>query len=338
MPINPITGEEEGYDVSGYYDEEDAGPFVDTSGSFPVDQPVISRAINPQPLQVGSGPEFRVPVDRPGGLLGAASKEYLSGRPGLFIQGGPTVPAGTIEVNGQLERSQAAPQGLPWWIREADQFKEQRRQEDEALRLARAFQSSDTTDGNKAMAKARQLQGRLQLQADIKAGVPFPEAYARSADKLYGDTAPRAVADLVRAARQSRPIPTGPITGQPVIIDGRVVGYAAPLGRGGELRTIQEPKSTEPTQVQKERIALSKATAYRAAASSASESGDVKAAREYNRKANEVLDSIGQNQPVDKTKQETILLNKKTGKRQIFPGKLDPKEVDSARFDMLGYK
>lgn len=330
MPINPITGEEEGYDVSGYYDEEDAGPFVDTSGSFPVDQPVISSTIAPQPIQISSGPEFRVPVDRPGGLLGAASKEYLSGRPGLFIQGGPTVPSGTIEVNGQLERSQAAPQGLPWWIREADQFKEQRRQEDEALRMAQSMQTA-TTDATKAMSQARKLKARLQLQADIKAGMPLPEAYARSAHDLYGDSAPRAVAALVAQAKPAKPPHMPTVWTSP---EGVKFTQTSPNQFTRDLvpKVPREPTLTPGQQLD----------ALRASAAQADNAGDVKRAKALMQEHDDLLNSYKkQSAPSpkpDATKQETILLNKKTGKRQIFPGKLDPKDVDSARFDMLGYR
>lgn len=175
-----------------YDDEEDVGyPERDTGQDY---VPAL-----PQP---SASPEFAVPISGPGAPLGASDREYYSGNPGLFIQGGPSVPAGTIRVNGQLERSQAAPQPIPWWITAADDFREQRRQED-FLRSALANQTS--TDGTAAIDRAMQLEGILGFDSDRRAGVPVQEALMRHAPKMYFKS-PASVSRLETGLARARPV------------------------------------------------------------------------------------------------------------------------------------
>lgn len=121
---------------------------------------------------------------------GNAMSEFLTGKPGLFVQGGSSLPAGQISVNGVLERSQAAPQPIPWWITAADEFKEQRRQE-EFLKglLSQVAKSSPRVDPAKAINRARTLQAQFQLQADLKAGVPLRDAMIKNPALFAGNPA-----------------------------------------------------------------------------------------------------------------------------------------------------
>jgi hypothetical protein len=324
MPIDPITGEEEdALDLSSYYNEEEAGPPSDLPESFPSGSAIeMDRYLTSQvPAPNYDSGHVMGPVQSIG-APGAATQEYLSGKPGLFIQGGSSVPQGQIMVNGRLEKSQASPQPLPWWIREADQFKEQRRQEDEALRLAQQF---PTLEASAAMDKARQLQGRLELRALINSGMPLPQAYAQVADKLYGSRAPRAVADLVATAGKHQAKPFMPTT------------WTSPEGvKFTQTSPHQWTRDVIPKSVKEPNLSPGqKAAAYRAAASAASEEGDTKRAKEMMAKHDAILESSEQKKPADLTQAETRLLNKKTGKTQIFPGKLDPKQVDPSRFEIL---
>jgi hypothetical protein len=70
----------------------------------------------------------------------------------------------------------------------------------------------------------------------------------------------------------------------------------------------------------------------RAAAATAENSGDVKRAKALMAEHDAIL---SQSSKPDASKQITRLLNKKTGKYQTYPGKLDPKDVDPNRFEIV---
>lgn len=196
-----------------YYDDEgDQYPERDAQDYMPSQiQDLIAqdRALTAQ-LPTAQEAQFT-----PAGPIGAASREYQSGRPGLFVQGGPTIPAGMIEVNGQLERSQAAPQPIPWWITAADQHAEQLRQEDFLRSL---IAKMPQVQGTKAINRAMQLQGQLQLKSDLRAGVPFRDALVKNASNLYSGS-PASLTHLAAL----RPVPK-PATGVRTFTDptGRV--------------------------------------------------------------------------------------------------------------------
>lgn len=188
-----------------YYDEEedpnvagtDTEDFMPATPFYSQDQAAARDEVLSQglPTAIASAPPPRV------GPVGEATREYQTGRPGLFVQGGPSVPAGMIEVNGQLERSHAAPQPVPWWITAADQFKEEQRQRDFLQSLLAQTPKGQT---NQAIERAMQLEGVLAFDADRKSGVPVQEALMRHAPKMYFKS-PASVSRLEVGLARNRP-------------------------------------------------------------------------------------------------------------------------------------
>src|SRR6185436_7446502 len=115
-----------------------------------------------------------------------------------------SIPEGFIRVNDQLQRSQAAPQPLPWWIAQADEEAEARRIRDEAQRQANIEEQDPTGQAARGIERAMQLEGALGFDADRKRGVPIQEALMKWAPKMYFRN-PAAVARISRDFTQSQP-------------------------------------------------------------------------------------------------------------------------------------
>lgn len=176
---------------------------------------------------------------------GNAMSEFLTGKPGLFVQGGSSLPAGQISVNGVLERSQAAPQPIPWWITAADDFKEQRRQEDFLRGLV--AQSGVERKGEKGIERMQQLMGRMQLQNDLKGGMNYRDAITKNAANLFAGS-PASMARL--ASERGGLVPGKPFVPTEATVGGRKLVQLSPnrysfgpteksgLGAGQELGFI----------------------------------------------------------------------------------------------------
>lgn len=124
----------------------------------------------------------------------------------LRIRGsGPDIPEGFIKVNDQLQRSQAAPQPVPWWITQADQEAQRRKDQEELQAQINQQQEGDTSaQAARGIERAMQLEGVLGFDADRKRGVPVQEALMKWAPKMYFRN-PSAVARISRDYSQSQP-------------------------------------------------------------------------------------------------------------------------------------
>jgi len=153
-----------------------------------------------------------------------------------------SIPEGFIKVNDQLQRSQAAPQPIPYWITQADQEAEYRRQRDEAQRQANIEQEDPTGQAAKGIERARQIQGALELGAALKSGKPFMEAFMSAAPLLYYRN-PERMSSVARLAMQSQPttvteqvLPSG----QRVLIGGKQFKFppAQEVAPGTEVQSV----------------------------------------------------------------------------------------------------
>jgi len=125
----------------------------------------------------------------------------------LIIRGpaaDPSIPEGFIKVNDQLQRSQAAPQPLPWWIAQADEEAQRRRDRDELQAQINAQQQATSVQAARGIERAMQLEGTLGFDADRKRGVPIQEALMKWAPKMYFKN-PATVAGIARSFAQSQP-------------------------------------------------------------------------------------------------------------------------------------
>jgi hypothetical protein len=162
----------------------------------------------------------------------------------LIVRGsGPDIPAGQISVNGVLERSQAQPQGLPWWIKAYDEYKAQRQAEDDAYRMLQRIQS-DLPQGQGAASgqKARQLQAELEYQADVRRGVPTHEALARHAIGMFGHTAPRAA---VSAVKLGQPQTISPYQQQRLTLASQQLAQSKAIHEGTQKREESRVAATQ---------------------------------------------------------------------------------------------
>lgn len=228
--------------ANGYedIDEDELVGWSDEGDYLPTQEQAIAldRQLSqqvPQP-NFDSGAQFG-PVQI-SGPIGNATREYLTGRPGLFVQGGPSVPEGQIMVNGVLERSQAAPQPVPWWITQADEFREERRRED-FLRGLTA--NSPGAVGNQAIERALQLEGILGFDADRKAGVPVQEALMRHAPKMYFKS-PASVARLEVGLRPRVTAAATPFTPTVTDVGGQQLFQISP----NRYQMAPRPAATKP--------------------------------------------------------------------------------------------
>lgn len=178
---------------SYYDDEEDPNALgTDTEEDYlPASFPTANQVSMDRALSAQLPGSAMLPI-------GNATREFATGRPGLFVQGGPTIPAGMIEVNGQLERSQAAPQPVPWWITARDEALHQQAEEQRQQNFLRSLVAQAGPAGAQAINRAQQLQARIQLNSDIKSGMPFRDALIKNAANLYAN-APAAMTRLATA-------------------------------------------------------------------------------------------------------------------------------------------
>jgi len=187
----------------------------------------------------------------------------------------PSIPEGFIMVNNQLQRSQASPQPLPWWIAQADEEAQRRRERDELQRQINAQQQATSVQAARGIERAMQLEGTLGFDADRKRGVPIQEALMKWAPKMYFKN-PATVAGIARSYAQSQPftptettvggqrliqvsprqfkfppqsVSTNELPGAPIIASevrdssGRILGHAA-RSRSGGIHTLNPPKDT----------------------------------------------------------------------------------------------
>jgi len=128
--------------------------------------------------------------------------------PNSLIIRGPgadsSIPEGFIKVNDQLQRSQAAPQPLPWWIAQADEEAQRRRERDELQAQINAQQQATSVQAARGIERAMQLEGVLGFDADRKRGIPVQEALMKWAPKMYFKN-PATVAGIARSYAQSQP-------------------------------------------------------------------------------------------------------------------------------------
>lgn len=269
----------------------------------------------------------------------------------LIVQGGPTVPEGMISVNGQLERSQAAPQPLPWWIRAYDEYKAQRQAEDDAYRMLQRIQSDMPAGaGANSGQKAMQLQAKLMYDADLRRGVPPHEALAKHGVGLFGQTAPRAAVSAVRAGvpRTITPYEQERLALSKQQLDESKKRHkdTMDLARGKQTDSvgIAEKKSRQQAMIKLGDFSQKWLEANPFAGRPNSTRYDPKGFKEHTDNVSAAagvlrqLAGLGAETPgatpaAPSAKQVTRVKNKKTGKTQIYEG--NPSDIPKDRFDIL---
>lgn len=212
---------------------------------------------------------------------------YDEGEGGVATMAPPALPPvltegtpGTMTTQFQGESQpttrlvpHVAPQPLPSWLidydRERKAFLDERRAQDEAWQMAQRMAANKEMEV--AYTKAMQLEGQLGFAADVKAGVPMPQALSKWAPKMYWNNpsqSERAMEAVMKANEpafrptettvggtrliQTSPnrfqIPpigpstdTGPIEARPVMVGGQQVGSAVP-GQRGAVHVIPQPR------------------------------------------------------------------------------------------------
>lgn len=157
-----------------------------------------------------------------------------------------SIPEGFIRVNDQLQRSQAAPQPLPWWIQQADEVAEQRRQEAD---LQQRIQQDTSAQAGRGIERAIQLEGVLGFDADRKRGIPVQEALMKWGPKMYFRN-PSAVARMARDFARPQPQPFVPTEAE---VGGQRLIQMSP-NRFQMVRPPKPPASQEPSTSQKLQI------------------------------------------------------------------------------------
>jgi len=217
--------------------------------------------------------------------------------PNSLIIRGPgadsSIPEGFIRVNDQLQRSQAAPQPLPWWIAQADEEAQARRERDKLQAQINAQQDT-SVQAARGIERAMQLEGVLGFDADRKRGIPVQEALMKWAPKMYFKN-PSAVARISRDF--SRPQPQ-PFTPTEATVGGQRLIQVSPnrFQITPPERPVREPVLTPTGKLQVLRTQLSEINRQMEAAE-----GDEEATKALRAQHGTVMDAISELSPIKKT-------------------------------------